>query len=76
MFIDSESTHNFIDSRVDKKANYYTQPQNSFELMISNIGKISYKGKCCNVRINMGDCQLQSDMYALPLGGRDVVLGA
>ena len=44
--------------------------------MIANGGTLPYKGKCCNVHISMGDYNLRSDMFALPLGGCDVVLGA
>ena len=34
------------------------------------------KWKSRNVHISMGDYNLRSDMFALPLGGCDVVLGA
>ena len=44
--------------------------------MIANGGTLPYKGKCHNVRISMGDYNLCSDMFSLPLGGCDVVLGA
>ena len=44
--------------------------------MITNGGTLACKGKCLNVRISMGDYKLHSDMFSLPLGGCDVVLGA
>ena len=43
--------------------------------MIANGGTLPCKGKCRNVRISMGDYNLHSDMFSLPLGGCDVVLG-
>ena len=44
--------------------------------MIANGGTLPCKGKCLNVHISMGDYNLCSDMFSLPLGGCDVVLGA
>ena len=44
--------------------------------MVANGGTLPCKGKCGNVLISMGDYNLRSDMFALPLGGCDVVLGA
>ena len=43
--------------------------------MIANGGTLPCKGKCHNVCISMGDYNLCSDMFSLPLGGCDVVLG-
>lgn len=76
MLLDLGSTHNFIILRVAIQDNYFIYSPNNFEVMIINEGKISYKRKYRNVRLNMGDNQLQSDMYVLPLGGFDVILGA
>ena len=44
--------------------------------MISNGGTLPCKGKCQHVRISIGDYNLRFDMFALPLGECDVVLGA
>eukprot|EP01018_Ginkgo_biloba_P012286 Gb_00684 [translate_table: standard] len=43
--------------------------------MIANGGSISCGGKCHNVKINMGDNNLTTTMYAILVGGVDVVLG-
>lgn len=43
--------------------------------MISNGGKIACKGWCQNIKLSMGDYEMQSDMYVLPLGGCNIVLG-
>ena len=76
ILIYSGSTHNFIDTWIAKQANCFVHPCSSFEVMISNGGALPCKGKCCNVRISIGDYNLRSDMFSLPLGGCDVVLGA
>ena len=44
--------------------------------MITDGGTLPCKGKCHNVCISMGDYNLCSDMFTLPLGRCDVVLGA
>lgn len=76
MFLDSESTHKFIDPRVERDANCYIHPIKNFEFMINNDGKITCKGMCHNVKLNMGNYTLKNDTYALNLGGCDIVLRA
>ena len=76
ILIESGSTHNFIDPRIAKQANCFIHPCSSFEVMIANGGTLPCKGKCHNVHISMGDYNLRSDMFSLPLGECDVVLGA
>lgn len=76
ILIDSGSTHNFIDPRIAKQADCFIHPCSSFEVMIANGGTLPCKGKCRNVRLSIGDYNMRSDMFALPLGGCDVVLGA
>ena len=44
--------------------------------MIVNGSNLPCKGKCRNVHISIEDYNLHSDMFALPLGECDVVLGA
>ena len=73
ILIDFGSTHNFIDPRITKEADCFIHPCSSFEVMIANGGTLPCKGKC---HISMGDYNLRSDMFALPLGICDVVLGA
>ena len=44
--------------------------------MIANGGTFPCKWKCHNLQISIGDYNLRSDMFSLPLGRCDVVLGA
>ena len=62
--------------RMIKVRQMHFHPCSSFEVMISNGGTLPCKGKCRNVRISMADYNLCYEMFALPLGGCDVVLGA
>lgn len=75
ILLDLRSMHNFIDPWVAKVANCYIHPINNFEVMVINRGKIACKGTCHNVKLSMDHYTLKSDMYALPLGGCDIVLG-
>ena len=47
--------------------------------MVADGGRISSKGKCYKIKIQMnsscGQYELISTMYAMPLGGADAVLG-
>ena len=76
ILIDCGNTHNFIDPRISKQDDCFVHPCSSFEAIIANGGTLPCKGKCRNVRISIGDYILCSDMFSLPLGGCDVVLGA
>ena len=44
--------------------------------MISNGGTLPWKGKIRNLWISIGDYNLHSKMFSLPLGGCDVVFGS
>lgn len=43
--------------------------------MIDNGEKIAYKGHHRNIKLNISYYKMQSDMYVIPLGGYDIVLG-
>ena len=43
--------------------------------MISSGGTLPCNGKCRNVRISIEDYNLHSNMFSIPLGGCDVILG-
>lgn len=44
--------------------------------MIANGGKLSSKWCCPNVSLKIQGCACTTDLFAIPLGGCDVVLGA
>ena len=43
--------------------------------MIANGGTLPSKGKCHNVRISIGDYNLHSNMFVIPLGGCSMISG-
>ena len=75
ILLDSDSTHNFIDSRLFKKLGWATAPTRPFEVMIADGGRVSSSGCCTNTALNIGGYTCAVDLFALPLGGCDVVLG-
>lgn len=75
ILIDSRSTHNFINRKLAKELNYFPYQVKNFQVMVANSGILAYRGKCHNVKITMGDYQLDSLMYGIPMGGIKMVLG-
>jgi len=43
--------------------------------LVANGGSIDCVGKCHNIKISMGECNLEIPMYIIPIRGVDVVLG-
>ena len=43
--------------------------------MIANGGSMKCGGHCENVRLQIGDYHLKSHMFAIDMGGCDIVLG-
>ena len=75
ILIDSGSTHNFIDPQISKQADSFVHPCSIFKVMVANGSTLPCKGKCHNVCIFIGDYNLRSNMFAMPLGGCDLILG-
>ena len=53
----------------------FVYPFSNFKVMIANGGTLPCKGKCRNVCISIGNYTLCSNMFVMPLGGGDVILG-
>ncbi|KAH9306627.1 hypothetical protein KI387_011031, partial [Taxus chinensis] len=45
------------------------------QVMIADGKTVSCSGKCHNINLTMGDYLLTSNMYAIAMGGVDIVLG-
>jgi hypothetical protein len=75
VLVDSGSTHNFIDKILAKHLNCFVYLVENFQVLVANGGSIDCGGKCHNIKLSMGDYNLSSPMYAIPIGGVDVVLG-
>jgi hypothetical protein len=74
--VDSGSTHNFIHRRITQETHCYIHVVNNFQIMIANGGSMKCGGCCENVRLQIGDYNLKSHMFAIDMGGCDIVFGA
>jgi hypothetical protein len=75
ILVDSGSTHNFIHHRIAQETHCYIHAVNNFQIMIANGGSMKCGGRCENVRLQIGDYNLKSHMFAIDMGGCDIVLG-
>ena len=75
VLINSGNTHNFIS--LSKVEAFYIciHPINNFQVLISNGGTMKCGGCCANVKLQMGNYHLKTCMFAIDMGGFDVVLG-
>jgi hypothetical protein len=73
--VDSGSTHNFIHRCIAQETHCYIHAVNSFQIMIAKGGSMKCGGRCENVRLQIGDYNLKSHMFAIDMGGCDIVLG-
>jgi hypothetical protein len=75
MLIDSGSTHNFANYKLEKHFNCFVFPTLQFQVMITNGGTTNCSRKCHNSNLNMGDYFLDNAMISIQMGGVDVVVG-
>jgi hypothetical protein len=76
ILVDSGSTHNFIHYCIAQETHCYIHAVNNFQIMIANGGSMKCGGHCENVHLQIGDYHLKSHMFAIDMGGCDIVLGA
>jgi hypothetical protein len=76
MLIKNRSSHNFIDTEVAKQLNMFIYPSSDLQVIILGNQTTLCTGKCHKVKLSIKDYQLQAPMYAMEIGGVDVVLGA
>ena len=76
ILIDNGSSHNFMDTRIAKKLNMFMYP--TFDLQVSILGNktTSCNGKCHKVELAISDYKLKLLIYAMGIGGVDVILGS
>eukprot|EP00253_Pinus_taeda_P029026 PITA_29026 len=76
VLIDSGSTHNFIHQKVVEAVHCFVRENSNFQVQIADGGTMKCEGCCENVKLQMGDYQLKPHMFAIHMGGCDIVLGA
>ena len=75
VLIDNGSTHNFINQSKVVALHIFIHPINNFQVLIANGGTMKCGGRCENVKLQMGDYQLKTHMFAIDMGSFDIVLG-
>jgi hypothetical protein len=75
ILVDSGRNHNFIHRCIGQETNCYICAVNNFQIMIVNGGSMKCGGHCENVRLQIGDYHMKSHMFAIDMGGCDIVLG-
>jgi hypothetical protein len=75
VLVDSGSTHNFIHCCIAQETHCYIHAINNFQIMIANGGSMKCGGRYENVRLQIVDYHLKSHMFAIDMGGCDIVLG-
>jgi hypothetical protein len=76
ILVDNGSTHNFIHQCISQETHCYIHAINNFQIMTANGGSMKCGGHCENVHLQIGDYHLKSHMFAIDMGGCDIVLGA
>jgi hypothetical protein len=76
ILVDSGRTHNFIHRHISQENHCYIHAVNNFQIMIVNGSSMKCGGHCENVCLQIGDYHLKSHMFAIDMGGCDIVLGA
>eukprot|EP00253_Pinus_taeda_P036279 PITA_36279 len=76
VLIDSGSTHNFIHQKVTETLHCFVRTISNFQVQIADGGTMKCEGYCENVKLQMGNYQLKTHMFAIHMGGCDIVLGA
>ena len=76
ILVDSGSTHKFIHRRIAQETHCYIHVVNNFQIMIANGGSMKCGGHYENVCLQIGDYHLKSHMFAIDMGGCEILLGA
>ena len=75
VLVDTGSTHNFLDIRVARKLKLFVHPVPDMKVMVADGKKIEKVEKCHKVKLQIQDFKLESELYTLPLGGVDIIMG-
>lgn len=75
VLIDSESTHNFIDSKIAELLGCKVREAGRAKVAVADGTKINVSGRIDNFKWNFQGTQFMTDFMVIPLGGHDIVLG-
>jgi len=74
-FIDSGSTHNFINERLANALQIPVVPTTTFTVRVANDEILKCQGRFEEVGVDLKGTQFSLTLYSLPLTGFDLVLG-
>lgn len=75
MLIDSGSMHNFIQESVMSRLGYAIESLPRFKVFIGNGEYLICKDVCQQVEISLQNTLVTKDLFVLPMGGANIVLG-
>eukprot|EP00253_Pinus_taeda_P027550 PITA_27550 len=76
VLIDNGNTHNFIHQQVAEVVHCFVRAISNFQVQIVDGGTMKCEVRCENIKLQMGDYHLKTHMFAINMGGCDIVLGA
>jgi len=76
VLIDSGSTHNFVYKRVVEVVHCFVRAVSHFQGFIVDVGTMKCEEFYENIKLQMGDYHLKTQMFAMEMGGCDIFLGA
>ncbi|CAM8978876.1 unnamed protein product [Rhodiola kirilowii] len=76
ILVDSGSTHNFLQTRVARKAGLPIEQSTHLNVTIGNGDELQCQGLCRNVELQLGNSTFLIDFHLLPIYGAEAVLGA
>jgi hypothetical protein len=75
VLIDSESTHNFVDTKLAVSLGIQPQPQDVITVQIANGKEVASPRRSKEVEVKLQGVIFRTDLFILPLAGCDTVLG-
>ena len=73
--VDSGSTHSFIDESTARRLGLVPSPRPRLYVGVANGDRVAAAGVCKSVRLAIGTEEFVADLFVIPLGGVDIVLG-
>lgn len=74
-FLDSGSTHNFINDSTVARVGLTLDPYLGIHVEVANDDHVTSGGLCRDMALQVDDKHFKVDGLAIPLGGFDIVLG-
>lgn len=73
--VDTEATHNFIDTLIMERLQLTDTPINTFVVTVTRGEKIEGEKHCRGVKLNIQGVNMEANLLVVPLGDLQVILG-